>query len=184
MARKPTKPPDDSAVGVAGSGGHTDTADVVVTAGSGGGERIDAQMGASAAPAPPQSSGATSRPRQVAGKYPMRQVTYYQFNTSDIRSIGIAQAAATLFAALGTFALSLYLDYSKDITLAVEQKQNVPQFLHDVANISFWAWIAFWVLALLAFIYQRNELGRIKTEHGEPTLRQRINSWWSNHGAR
>ena len=114
----------------------------------------------------------------------MRQVTYYQINSSDMRSIGVAQAAATICAAIGTFALSSYLDFSKDITLATKTNENVPEFLHTVASLSFWMWIVFWVIAVLAFIWQRNELSRIKAEHGDPTLRQRLGAYWNRHGTR
>ena len=77
-------------------------------------------------------------------------MTFYQFSTSDIRSIGVAQAAATICAALGTFALSNYLDFGKDIALAEEAEQAVPDFLHSMIILSFWAWIVFWGIAVLA----------------------------------
>lgn len=134
-------------------------------------------------PAVPQASGSTAmptRPRQIVGQYPPRHVIYYQFSTSDIRSIGLAQAAATILAAMGTFALSQYLDFSKDITLAEKAGQAVPPFFHNVADLSFWTWIVFWVFAGLAFIWQRNELRRIKAEHGELTIWQKIKKRASN----
>lgn len=146
-------------------------------------EGLPEKSGASPAPARPQKSETFSRPVQVSGKYPVRQVTYYQFSTSDIRSIGLAQAAATIFAAIGTFALSSYLDFGKDITLAEEAGQTAPQFLHNVTELSFWAWIVSWVLAALAFVWQRNELSRIKIEHGELTLWRKAGVWWSNRGS-
>lgn len=119
-------------------------------------------------PEPPQKTGtSTSRPRQIAGKYPQRQMTYYQISSSEIRSIGVAQAFATIFAAMGTFALSSYLDFKKDIALALHAGQEVPPFLDSVTDLVFWAWIVFWAVAIGAFGYQGVELRRIKAEHGE-----------------
>lgn len=147
-------------------------------------EDVPEKSGASPAPARPQKSSTSSRPVQVSGKYPVRQVTWYQFSTSDIRSIGLAQVAATVCAAIGTFALSLYLDFSKDITLAEEAGQSAPEFLQTVADLFFWSWIVFWVIAVLAFVWQRNELGRIKAEHGELTLWRKAKDWWADRGSR
>lgn len=136
-------------------------------------ERSDASL----APALQKSSVSTAmptRPRQIVGHYPPRRVTYYQFSTSDVRSIGIAQAVVTVFAALGTFALSIYLDFGKDITMATDKGESAPQFLYDIENIAFYSWLVFWGLAVCAFIYQRTELRRIKAEHGEPSLLSKI----------
>lgn len=126
----------------------------------------------------------STRPVQVRGNYPVREVTWYQFNSSDIRSIGVAQAAATIFAALGTFALSNYIDFSKDITLAERAGENIPDFLHTITDLTFWAWIVFWAVAIIAFIWQGNELMRIKAEHNVPTWSGRIRDWWHRRGAR
>ena len=146
---------------------------------------IPERSAGSAIPAPPQGSASTAtRPRQVAGNYPMRQVTYYQFSTSDIRSIGFAQAAATICAAIGTFALSGYLEFNKDIALAQEAGQPTPEFLETITNLSFWAWLVFWGVAVLAFVWQGNELRRVKVEHGELTLLEKFQAWWSNRGTR
>ena len=112
--------------------------------------------------------GGATRPRQVAGSYPMRQVTWYQVSTSDLRSLGVAQAATTIFAAMGTFALSLYFDYSGNIALAQSSSQTPPAFLVQIANVTWWAWLGFWVLALGAFGWRRSEWARIRMEHGEP----------------
>ena len=90
MAIKKEQPPDATASPVGGDTGGT--------------PRRDA----------PNKPVISSRPVQVAGKYPVREVTYYQFNTSDIRSIGLAQAAATVLAAIGTFALSSALTQTND----------------------------------------------------------------------
>lgn len=136
-------------------------------------ERSDTSL----APALQESSVSTAmatRPRQIVGHYPPRRVTYYQFSTSDVRSIGIAQAVVTVFAALGTFALSIYLDFGKDITLATGEGESAPQFLYDIESIAFYSWLVFWGLAICAFIYQRTELRRIKAEHGEPSLLSKI----------
>lgn len=147
-------------------------------------EDVPEKSGASPAPARPQKSSTSSRPVQVSGKYPVRQVTWYQFSTSDIRSIGLAQVAATICAAIGTFALSLYLDFSKDITLAEKANQTIPEFLQTVADLSFWAWIVFWVIAVLAFFWQQDELSRIKAEHGELTFWRKAKVWWPDRGSR
>ena len=166
------------------AGGEVDDASLATAAGGTAQEAISEKSGASPAPARPQKTGTSSRPVQVAGEYPMRKVTYYQFSTSDIRSIGLAQAAAAVFAALGTFALSSYLDFSKDITLAEEAGQGAPEFLQTVADLSFWVWIVFWVIAALAFFWQGNELSRIKVEHGELTLWRKARNRWTKRGTR
>jgi hypothetical protein len=120
------------------------------------------------------SAGTSTRPRQVAGAYPMRKVTYYQISTSDIRSIGVAQVATTLFASVGAFALSLYLDYNKDIALAELGEAGVPSFLRELSNVAFWAWLFFWILATFAFFWRQSEWSRIKIEHGESSILSRI----------
>lgn len=136
-------------------------------------ERSDASL----APALQESSVSTAmatRPRQIVGHYPPRHVTYYQFSTSDVRSIGIAQVAVAVFAALGTFALSIYLDFGKDITLATGEGESAPRFLYDIESIALYSWLVFWGLAVCAFIYTNTELRRIKAEHGEPSLLSKI----------
>lgn len=100
----------------------------------------------------------------------MRYVRWYQVNTSDIRSIGVAQAAATFFAAIGTFALSTYIDFSKDISAAESSGAKPAQFLKDVVNLAYWGWIFFWFLALMVLLWQGSELRRIKSEHREVTF--------------
>ena len=104
-------------------------------------------------------------------------MTYYQISRSDLRTIGVAHVATTIFGSIGTFALAIYFDFNKDITLAVQDEKAVPQFLNDVANISFWAWLVFWFLALLAYLWQGNELRRIRAEHGELTIWKKICGW-------
>lgn len=139
--------------GVAGGGGQAGSAVAV-----GGGDR-------------------RTRPIQVAGHYPVRTITFYQFSASDIRSIGVAQAATTICASIGTFALSWYIDFSKDIALAVSAKQPVDDLLRSVVEVSFWSWVVFWAVALAAFLWQGNELGRIKEEHGETTWVRGFLNW-------
>ncbi|MCI0564219.1 MAG: hypothetical protein MN733_37565 [Nitrososphaera sp.] len=147
--------------------------------------RIPDRTGGSAETEMPRGTAiSATRPVQVRGNYPVREVTWYQFNSSDIRSIGVAQAAATIFAALGTFALSNYIDFSKDITLAEQDGRDVPQFLYNIADLSFWAWIIFWAVAIVAFLWQGNELMRIKAEHKVPTWLNKIRNWWNSRGSR
>ena len=105
----------------------------------------------------------------------MRVVRWYQFSTSDIRSIGAAQAAATIFAAVGTFALSHYLDLSKDIALAGEK---APEYLINVASFAFWSCLISWLLAFVAFVWQGLELNRVKQEHGEASVGLRFSNLW------
>ena len=132
---------------------------------------------ASPPPTVPSVTAAT-RPRQVAGNYPQRQMTYYQISTSDLRSIGVAQAATTICVAIGTFALAAYIDFNKDITIATEGGQTVPPFLNDIANLSYWVWLVFWGIALVSFIWRRSALSQIKKEHGEPTFRAKLRDLW------
>jgi hypothetical protein len=107
----------------------------------------------------------------------MRQVTWYQFSSSDLRSIGVAHVVTTLFAAAGTFALSNHLEFNKDITLALQNNQNVPLLLQGISDLLFWVWVFCWVCAAVSFIWQRNELQRIKEEHGEVMLWKQL---WIN----
>ncbi len=122
----------------------------------------------------PQASGTANKPSRVAGNYPMREVTWYQISTSDIRLIGALQAATTVFFAIGTFLLSNYLDFSKDIILAEQAKTTVPTFLRNVAALGLGGWIGSWLIALAAFLWQGAEVRRVKKEHGELPLWGRI----------
>lgn len=124
-----------------------------------------------------------SRPKQVRGDYPVRKITWYQVNTSDIRSIGVAQAAATVFAALGTFALSSYLDLKKEMVLN-EENTRAANFLDPVADLAFGAWLVFWGIAIVAFVWQVWELGRIKEESGNPSFLRSIIKGWLRRGTR
>ena len=125
-------------------------------------------------------------PKQVAGSYPMRQVTWYQINNSDLRSIGVAQVVTTFFAALGTFALAIYLEYNKDLALlnatlkANNQLSSTTSspYLELIVNLSLWAWLICWGFALIAFVWKETELRRIKSEHGEPNIWQRLKMRW------
>lgn len=119
-----------------------------------------------------------TRPVQVAGEYPVRQVTWYQINNSDLRSIGIAQAVSTFFAAIGTFMLSLYIEFSKDIALNESADQPVPDFLQSVTSFVYWGWLAFWGVAIISFLWQGLEIRRIKREHGDTSLWQKCQSYW------
>lgn len=125
----------------------------------------------------PTRSGTNTRPVQVSGSYPVRQVTWFQISNSDLRSIGVAQATATFFSALGTFALSQYLEFNKDASLLMQQNKLVPSYLSNFVELAFWSWVVFWLMAVLAFFWHRSELGRIKEEHGVFTLSRRIRRW-------
>jgi hypothetical protein len=114
----------------------------------------------------------------------VRLTRYYQFSSSDLRSIGIAQAASIICASIGTFAFSQYLEFSKDVTLAEASKTPVPEFLNGVVRIALWTWIVFWALAIAAFLWQGSEMRRIKAEHGEPNWRTKLVDWCKRHGTR
>jgi hypothetical protein len=131
-----------------------------------------------------KSGSVGTRPKQVVGEYPMRLTRYYQFSSSDLRSIGVAQAASIICASIGTFAFSEYLEFSKDVTLAEASKTPVPEFLDTVVSIAFWTWIVFWGIAAWAFLWQGNELRRIKAEHGEPNWRTKLGNWCKRHVTR
>lgn len=122
-----------------------------------------------------------TRPKQVVGSYPVRQVIWLQISTSDIRSIGIAQLVATISSAIGTFALSVYLDFSKDLTLDTQAGKQASDLLNAVVHISYWSWIIFWIIAAAAFIFQGTEYSRLKAEHGLPSvygkIKSKINKW-------
>lgn len=123
------------------------------------------------------AAGATpgTRPVQARGNYPMRTITWYQINTSDIRNIGVSQVASTFFAAFGTFALSVFVELKKDIAIAPDE---VKSYLESTADIWYLVWIVFWIVAAVAFFWQGNELARIKEESGVPTYRTKIKAWW------
>jgi hypothetical protein len=123
----------------------------------------------------PTTGGSTphrTRPVQVAGHYPERHVTWYQVSTSDARLLGIAQAVTTVFASLGTFALSQYLEIWRD---SAASNQLLSTF---VSNLMFYGWLVFWVIAGGAFVWRQSEWERIRREHGEPSLPNRIRNWW------
>ena len=105
----------------------------------------------------------------------MRTITWYQINTSDIRNIGVAQAAVTFFAAFGTFALSVFVELQKDIAIAPD---DVKPYLESTANLWHFVWAIFWIVAAVAFFWQGNELARIKEESGVPTYRTKNRDWW------
>ncbi len=108
----------------------------------------------------------------------MRKTTYYLFSNRDIRSIGYTQAASAIFAAFGTFALSVYLDFSKGLRIIEESNKTPDEYMENVSNVSLSLWIIFWLLALAAFWWQKSEIRRIKEEHGELTFLTRfINKW-------
>ncbi len=110
----------------------------------------------------------------------MRRVTWYQVSASDFRNVGLVQIATTFFGAIGTFALSIYLDYSKDVAIARSAKSSIPAFVETAANIAFWAWIIFWFVALALLIWQGTELHRIKVEHGQKPFYERIIDYWKS----
>ncbi len=125
-----------------------------------------------------QKKSLSKRPVQVQGSYPVRKTTYYLFSNRDIRSIGYTQAASAIFAAFGTFALSVYLDFSKDLRIIEESNKTPDEYMENVSNVSLSLWIIFWLLALAAFWWQKSEIRRIKEEHGELTFLTRfINKW-------
>lgn len=127
----------------------------------------------------PRTIGVGNSPKagKVNARYPMREVTYYQMSRSDFRSMGVAQAAATICAAIGTWAMSNYLELSKDIALA---KGTIPEWLYSVRSMAFWAWLIFWCIALAAFAWQGFEYHRIRTEHGELGFWQKAGKWISS----
>ena len=105
---------------------------------------------------------------------PVRKITWFQFSSSDIRSIGVAQAASTIFAALGTFAMSTYWDLSKDLALAEANNDAIPDALLTISNITLGGGLVFWFLSIAAFLWQGSELSRIKAEHGHDGWYQRL----------
>jgi hypothetical protein len=119
-----------------------------------------------------------NKPSRVSGEYPVRNIVWYQFSSSDIRSIGVAQAASVISFSLGTWTLSEWLDFKKDIAQAALSKQPVSDFLQNLASAFFILWICFWAIGLIAFFWQGLELRRIKVEHGEMTVFQKIRNFW------
>lgn len=112
----------------------------------------------------------------------MRRVTWYDVNSSDLRSIFAGQAVYTVTFAVGTLAMSQYWEISKDIGMSQLADQPVPQFMTDVENFAFWLGAVCWLVAVLAFAWQGSEWRRIRREHGAPTLPQQIRNWWTGNG--
>lgn len=102
---------------------------------------------------------------QPKGNHPVRTVTYYQVNTSDLRNLGVSSGVTALFAALGTYLLSVYFDLAKDLQLNNEATE-ATEMLTGYANIAFGGWLFCWAIAIIAFIWREAELVRIKKEHG------------------
>ena len=125
-------------------------------------ENVPEKSGTGSEPPPPTKASRSTRPKQIRGRYPPRKVTWYQISTSDLRSMGIAQAGTTVFAAMGTFALSIYIEFSKDIALLGPDKKEVAQVLQDTADLAFWTMIFCWTIAVFAFIWRGSDLRRIK----------------------
>lgn len=147
------------------------------TASGGAGVSALAEQSGTTTPTRFSRSASNNRPKRVEGVYPMRYTTYYQFSSSDIRSIGVAQAATTFFAAAGTFSMSYFFDIGKDIAV-MDSSQLGVNYLQNVANLCLTAWAVFWFIAVVAFIWQGVELRRIKAEHGEATYSAKVKTWW------
>lgn len=96
-------------------------------------------------------------------------MVWYQVNTSDLQTIGIQQAITTLFAAIGSFTLSLHLDLSKDITLATKGGEVPVEYMVTMMGIWKWTWILSFVVAAGCFLLMRHDIARIKAQHGEFT---------------
>lgn len=107
----------------------------------------------------------------------MRTLTYFQMNTSDLRTLGVSNAVTTVFAAAGTYLMSLYLDVSKDLQLTPDETQAAAELLRSMGNLAFWAWLFCWAIAICSFLWREAELSRIKAEHG-------IEPWWKRALAR
>lgn len=123
------------------------------------------------------TGGNRSRPVQARGNYPERTVTWYHISRSDIRNLSVASWATTLFTAVGTYGLTVYLDFSKDIQLSTEAPEHSVELLSSVAAIAFAGWIFCWAMALVAFLWRERELLLIKEEHGELP-------WWKRFRSR
>jgi len=146
---------------------------------------VPEKTGASGLPAAPEQTGTpATRPRQIAGQYPQRQMTWYHISTSDLRSIGIAQNAATICVGIGTFAIATYIDFNKDIAIAESSGQQLPRLFDVAADLLLIFGVIFWLLAVIAFLWRRSELSRIKEEHGEQTLRSKLIGRWKRNVTR
>ncbi len=113
---------------------------------------------------------------KTLNEYPARTVTYYQISTSDLMVLGASQFATTLFTSGGTFCLSIYLDYKKDVDAAGHAAEVA---LINTANNWFYASLFLFILASICFLFRKLELSRIVSEHGdEVTLVGAIKSRW------
>lgn len=120
-------------------------------------------------------SGPFSEPQEVKTEYLRRTERVYQVTALEFRNSRYAQAFTALFAAIGTFLFSFYLDYQKDLELTGflvgESEKIVHPFVENTMNFLFWGSWLFWFLALAAWIIQGTEIRHIKEIHGEF-------SWW------
>jgi hypothetical protein len=102
---------------------------------------------------------------------------WYQVNTSDLKTLGLAQFMSTVFASAGTFFLAVYIDYRKEAELRLP---NTPQWLLDQRT----QWLALcviaYIIAAILLIWWRWEFTRIRSEHGETTLWSVVMKRWQN----
>lgn len=146
---------------------------------SGGGRSTTPQVAAYADKGPPKpivedayvGGEARSRPVKPRGHFPERKMTWFQFNTSDLRALGAYNGVTTLFAAAGTYLMSVYLDYSKEMQMNGDAAGESFELLRSITNISLVSWIFCWIIAVLAFLIREVTLARIKEEHG-------VSPWW------
>jgi len=117
----------------------------------------------------------------VAPIYRERTVNYFNFSESDIRHINVANICTAIFAAIGTFALTAYFDFSKDLAIADDK---APELLVRVTSLLFWSWLVCWGLAAIAFLWLRNEIQRIKEEHGVLPPSKRLFNWMKDRVSR
>ena len=138
-------------------------------------------------PAPPGVSAADSKPAtvrrssRVTGVFRDRIVKYYHFSNSDISHIKAANVIAVMFFGIGAWALSSFVEFSKDITLA---GTNVPTLLSAVTDVFFIGWLLCWAIAGIAMFWQAKEIHRIKLEHGDPGLWASFLHWVKGNGTR
>jgi hypothetical protein len=133
------------------------------------------------------TSGGTTRPRKrsrIRERNPMRLVTWYTVNNTDIRNIGVAQAATVAAFSIGTWALDKYLDLQKDIAQANASHQQLSNYVLNLEEAFRVLWIILWVVGVISLVWQSSEWRRIRTEHGEMTWRERIKKLWTKNVTR
>lgn len=134
---------------------------------------------------PPTGSEASINTTNIRGKTITksldRHVTTYRIYASEIRALGAAQAMTAIFASIGAFQYSVYIERGNDILMSQKAlSAETLDALQTVKSQAGYLTIIFFALALLLLIIQGLDLSRIKSEHLEPTIWGLVSKKWKS----